>query len=174
MIIATLISLLFFIIAAGLYGIRRQGKAIPISVIILFMSFGAISSTMVKFIYFGEDYQAYQKLNWQPLVPSKIEDYLAQGYRVFVDITADWCNVCAANKANALHRNEAIKVFENSNIILMRGDLSQSNPIATQYLNANQALGLPYNRFYTPAHPQGIELPRELTLEILLKVLKQP
>ncbi len=45
------------------------------------------------------------RIAWQPLSEQAIVDALAQRKRVFVDVTADWCVTCKANKYNVLLRD---------------------------------------------------------------------
>ncbi|WP_268612603.1 thioredoxin family protein, partial [Escherichia coli] len=40
------------------------------------------------------------RVQWQPLSEQAIAEALAQHKRVFVDVTADWCVTCKANKFN--------------------------------------------------------------------------
>ena len=46
------------------------------------------------------------RIAWQPLSEQAIVDALAQNKRVFVDVTADWCVTCKANKYNVLLQGE--------------------------------------------------------------------
>lgn len=46
------------------------------------------------------------RVQWQPLSEQAIAEALAQHKRVFVDVTADWCVTCKANKFNVLLRDD--------------------------------------------------------------------
>ncbi len=45
-------------------------------------------------------------MNWQPLSEQAISDALASNKRLFIDVTADWCVTCKANKYNVLLRDD--------------------------------------------------------------------
>ena len=87
---------------------KIKGKSIPTLVIAMLIFMGICFAGIIAFVNKGEDYQAYQTLNWQPLEPEKIATYVEQGNIVFVDITADWCVPCQTNKANVLRREQVV------------------------------------------------------------------
>jgi len=96
---------------------------------------------------------------WQAFEPDKIDEYVKNGKIVFVDITADWCITCKYNKIMTLDRASTIKLLLSPNIIAMRGDLTNHNPLIHQYMLKNQLHGIPINKIYGPSAPEGKELP---------------
>lgn len=51
------------------------------------------------------------RIHWQPLSEQAIARALAENKRVFVDVTADWCVTCKANKYNVLLRDDVQDAF---------------------------------------------------------------
>ena len=99
----TLISIVILCLLIGaillLIWQRQKGKTIPLAVIFVLGFFALGLGAIIGFVHKGEDYQAYQKLQWHTLAPEQIAPLVAQGYTVFVDITSDWCTICQTNKA---------------------------------------------------------------------------
>ena len=170
-IIASLLLILLMLAIAGLLFAKYKGKAIPMAVIVVLGGLAICLASIIAFVHRGENYNAYQKLHWQPLTPEKIAPYVEQGYTVFVDITADWCVPCQANKANVLHREQVVNTLLADNIVLMQGNWSEADSVIEQYMGIQGAAGTPYNKVYGPAYPQSIELPRELAITHVYQAL---
>ncbi|GIU14094.1 thioredoxin family protein [Shewanella sp. MBTL60-007] len=158
---------------AVLVGLKVKGKYIPNGVLVV-LGFMAMSvGAVFGFLNYGEDYDAYKRLHWQTLTPSQIQPLVDEGYTVFVDITADWCNICLANKASVTHREKIVNALTQSNIILMQGDWSQPNVVVESYMQTQGRGGTPYNKIYGPGAPNGIVLPSQLTMESVLHGLNK-
>lgn len=162
--VPTLLLILFFGAIVGLIIAKTKGHKIPVAVIFVLGFFALCMAGIVTFIKNGENYNAYLYQQWQPIAPDKIQPLVAQGYTVVVDIQADWCMPCQANKANVWHREPMVNTLAADNIVLMRGDLTHPNPLVESYLASQQAHGTPFNKIYGPANPQGIELPKQLDI----------
>ncbi|MCL1141400.1 thioredoxin family protein [Shewanella gaetbuli] len=169
--VPTLVLILFFIAIASLLFAKAKGHKIPLSVIFVLGFFTVCMAGVVAFIKNGENYDAYLFQQWQPLEPEKIQPLVSQGYTVVVDIQADWCLPCQANKANVWHREPVVNTLAADNIVLMRGDLTEPNPVVEGYLRSEQGHGTPYNKIYGPTHPQGLVLPKQLSIEHVYQTL---
>ncbi|UCX03820.1 thioredoxin family protein [Shewanella glacialimarina] len=170
-IIASLLLISLMLAIAGLLFAKFKGKAIPMAVIFVLGGLALCLASIIAFINKGENYQAYKNLHWQPLAPEKIAPYVEQGFTVFVDITADWCVPCQANKANVLHREQVVNALMTDNIILMQGNWSKEDTVIEQYMGIQGAAGTPYNKVYGPAYPDGIELPKVLEIRHVYQAL---
>ncbi|QIR13735.1 thioredoxin family protein [Shewanella aestuarii] len=166
-----LLLILFFCAIVGLLIAKAKGHKIPVTVIFTLGFFALCMAGIVTFIKNGENYDAYLYQHWQPIAPDKIQPLVAQGYIVVVDIQADWCLPCQANKANVWHREPMVNTLAADNIVLMRGDLTYPDPVVESYLASQQAQGTPFNKIYGPANPQGIALPKQLDISDVYKVL---
>ena len=105
---------------------------------------------------------------WQP----KLAEELAQnGQVVFVDVTADWCLTCKANKALVLNTDEMKSAFSDKNVVLLKADWTTPDDDITSYLASFGRYGIPFNIVYGPSQPDGIILPELLTKDVVLEAL---
>ncbi|WP_394131329.1 thioredoxin family protein [Shewanella maritima] len=169
--VPTLLLILLFIAIAGLLIAKAKGKKIPMSVIVMLGFFAVCMASIVAFIKNGENYDAYLFQQWEPLAPQEISRLVNQGHTVVVDIQADWCLPCRANKANVWHREPVVNTLAADNIILMRGDLTNPNPVVENYLISQQGHGTPFNKVYGPKLPRGVQLPAQLEIKHLYEAL---
>ncbi|MGR5370653.1 protein-disulfide reductase DsbD family protein [Photobacterium damselae] len=114
-----------------------------------------------------------QDHHWTPLNVEQIKQDVAQGKTVFIDVTADWCITCKANKVGVILQEPVYSALDQENIVLMRGDWTKPSDYVTNFLQSHGRFGVPFNIVYGPAAPNGIELPVILTSEQVLDALKQ-
>nr|WP_115061244.1 protein-disulfide reductase DsbD domain-containing protein [Photobacterium damselae] len=114
-----------------------------------------------------------QDHHWISLNVEQIKQDVAQGKTVFVDVTADWCITCKANKVGVILQEPVYSALDQENIVLMRGDWTKPSDYVTNFLQSHGRFGVPFNIVYGPAAPNGIELPVILTSEQVLDALKQ-
>nr|WP_279628074.1 protein-disulfide reductase DsbD domain-containing protein [Vibrio rhodolitus] len=98
-------------------------------------------------------------LPWQKLQADKIESLTRQGKTVFVEVTADWCITCKANKIGVVLQDPVYTALQQPNMVLMLGDWTTPNPSVTEYLQSHGRYGVPFNIVYGPKAAQGIPLP---------------
>lgn len=110
---------------------------------------------------------------WQPLSERAIADALAQNKRVFVDVTADWCVTCKANKYNVLLRDEVQQALSAPDVVALRGDWSKPDDTIAAFLRQRGAAAVPFNQIYGPGLPQGETLSPLLDKAELLTLLNQ-
>ncbi len=112
------------------------------------------------------------RIPWQPLSEQAIAGALAANKRVFVDVTADWCVTCKANKYNVLLRDDVQQALSAPDVVALRGDWSRPSDSITQFLTRRQSAAVPFNQVYGPALPQGKILPALLSREDVLSALR--
>lgn len=110
-------------------------------------------------------------LDWQTLDTAAIQQHVAEGKTVFVDVTADWCVTCKTNKVRVLDRNPVLSALKDEQIILMRGDWTTPSNTINRYLEQNDRFGVPFNKVYRPDSPRGVSLPVILDHNTVLKAL---
>ena len=110
---------------------------------------------------------------WQPLDEAEIVRLVADGKTVFVDVTADWCLTCKANKALVLDTDDVSARLDGPDVVRMRGDWTSPDPGITAYLTSFGRYGIPFNAVYGPGSPDGLTLPELLTKERVLEALDQ-
>ena len=113
------------------------------------------------------------ELNWQPLDADRIATEVAAGKRVFVDVTADWCITCQANKIGVTLRDPVYSALQADDMVLMRGDWTRPDAAITDYLHANQRAGIPFNQVFGPGLPQGKALEVLLTTNKVISALDE-
>lgn len=112
-------------------------------------------------------------LTWQPLDRTLINQSLSQGKVVFVDITADWCITCKANKVGVLLQEPVYSRLQEDDIVRIRGDWTRPSQTVTDFLQSYGRFGVPFNIVYGPGAPEGISLPVILTRDAVIKAIDQ-
>ena len=112
--------------------------------------------------------------NWQPSLPSK---FVADGKIVFVDVTADWCVTCKANKALVLNQPPISGVLTAAaaadQLVMLQADWTRPSDEITAFLARYDRFGIPFNIIFSPAIPDGIILPELLRTESVLAALEK-
>ncbi len=107
---------------------------------------------------------------WEVFVRERIADEVAAGHVVFVDVTADWCLTCKANKRLVLARGDvAMRLAET---VAMQADWTRPDPEIAAYLKEKGRFGIPFNAVYGPGAPDGVLLPELLTESIVLDAIR--
>lgn len=113
----------------------------------------------------------HDNIVWQPLSEQAIVQALAANKRVFVDVTADWCVTCKANKYNVLLRDEVQKALSAEDVVALRGDWSRPSATISTFLQQRGSVAVPFNQIYGPGSPNGEVLSPLLTREAVLQAL---
>ncbi|UEM21385.1 thioredoxin family protein [Skermanella mucosa] len=108
---------------------------------------------------------------WAPFDQVEIGRLVAQGRTVFVDVTADWCITCQANKSLVIDRGKVADALAAPGVVPMRADWTRPDPRISDYLARNDRYGIPFNAVYGPGAPSGIILPELLSTETVLDAL---
>lgn len=114
-----------------------------------------------------------EDLAWRPLSDEIITNSVAQGKTVFVNVTADWCVTCKANKIGVILQDPVYSALNHSKVVPVQGDWTHPDGAVTDYLRANGRFGVPFNIVYGPSAPQGIALPVILTSDMVMSALEQ-
>jgi len=114
---------------------------------------------------------AQESIPWQPLSEQAISDALAQNKRVFIDVTADWCITCKANKFNTLLKDDVQAALSEPDVVALRGDWSLPSDEIAVFLKSRGQVAVPFNQIYGPGLPQGKVLPTLLTRDAVLNAL---
>ncbi|CAI2468897.1 protein-disulfide reductase DsbD family protein [Serratia plymuthica] len=111
------------------------------------------------------------KVRWQPLSEQAITQALAERKRVFIDVTADWCVTCKANKFNVLLRDDVQKALNAEDVVALRGDWSRPSAEISAFLQRRGSVAVPFNQIYGPGSPDGVVLSPLLTRDAVLQTL---
>ena len=109
--------------------------------------------------------------DWVKFDRSEIPKLISQGNIIFVDVTADWCLTCKANKTLVLDRAPVVDRLRGDNVVAMQADWTRPNPEISRYLETHNRFGIPFNIVYGPNAPDGIILSEILTADAVLSAL---
>ena len=110
---------------------------------------------------------------WVPFSPERLANERALGRAVFVDFTADWCLNCKVNERLTLSKQEVKDAFAAHNVLLMKADWTNNDPVITAELNRFGRIGVPFYLLYAPDAPDPLVLPELLTPRIILEALEK-
>ncbi|MEI6898054.1 MAG: protein-disulfide reductase DsbD domain-containing protein [Psychromonas sp.] len=164
--IGTLLVVILLILIAKKHGKKR---ALMISACLLLSCALALFIGSLTSKYWASSLP--NDLVWQPLNKALLQEHVKAGKTVFVDITADWCVTCKANKIGVLLQEPVYSALQSENIILMKGDWTVRADNITQYLQSYDRYGVPFNIVYGPEATQGIELSTILNSDALIDAI---
>ena len=113
-----------------------------------------------------------ESIDWVTFERAEIPRLVSQGQVVFVDVTADWCLTCKANKTLVLDRAPVVDALASARVVAMQADWTRPDPRIQSYLEANGRFGIPFNIVYGPAAPEGIPLSEVLTPTMVMEALE--
>jgi suppressor for copper-sensitivity B len=108
---------------------------------------------------------------WQRWDRSAIATLVRSGKVVFVDVTADWCITCKANKRLVLAREPVASMLDGRKVVPMVADWTRPNAAIARYLAEFGRYGIPFNVVYGPNAPDGIALPELLTRSAVVEAI---
>jgi len=111
---------------------------------------------------------AEDSVRWQRFDRSEIGRLVAAGRVVFVDVTADWCLTCKANKALVLDRGDVLKRLNGAGVVAMQADWTRPDLVVFAFLRSFSRYGIPFDVVYGPGTPRGRVLPELLTRNAVL------
>lgn len=150
------------------YGAR--GLVFGIAGVLLLGAVGGVAAMLTQSHWVNP---VKDELNWQPLDADRIAEEVAAGNRVFIDVTADWCITCQANKVGVTLRDPVYSALQADDMVLMQGDWTRPDKGVTDYLRANQRAGIPFNQVFGPGLPDGKALEVILTSNKVINALDE-
>ncbi len=164
----SVVSLIFIGFMIKLKG--KRAVLISVSVGLLFGSAVALAASLTTSKWSNG---LPEDLAWQALDTVRIEQEVQAGKTVFVNITADWCITCKANKIGVILQNPVYSKLQTENVVPMEGDWTVRSEKVTNYLQNNGRFGVPFNIVYGPKAPNGIPLPVILSDDAVMNAIKQ-
>ena len=105
-----------------------------------------------------------------------MDDGLAAGTAVFVDVTADWCVTCKANKALVLEREPVRSALrdavDDGRLLLLRADWTRPDEEIAALLAGHGRYGIPFNMVLTPDGGADVILGEILTASSVMSALE--
>jgi suppressor for copper-sensitivity B len=126
------------------------------------------------FLSGGPDRPAVEKtaISWVTFDRSEIARSVSRGEVVFVDVTADWCLTCKANKAIVLEREPVLSALQGQDVIRMQADWTRPDERILRFLESQDRYGIPFNAVYGPGAPNGIVLSEILNSSSVIEALE--
>jgi suppressor for copper-sensitivity B len=169
----SMLVMLIILIIFGWLIIKKHGKRIFVivfSCLLLVFAIGFIAASLTA-KYWAPPLN--EEIVWVPLDARVITQEVSKGHVVFVDVTADWCVTCKANKIGVLLQDPVYSKLQETDIVTMKGDWTVRSDSVTAYLQSFGRYGVPFNIVYGPAAPNGIELSTILNSDDLLKAIQK-
>ncbi len=142
------------------------GAAVAVLALLAFATPGRVSTTA------GDETAATaDDGTWQAFERDAIPGLVAAGRVVFVDVTADWCITCQANKRLVLDQGEVAERLRSPEVVAMLADWTRPSTVIADYLAGYGRYGIPFYAVYGPGAPKGRVLPEILSQEIVLEAL---
>ncbi|MGC6386339.1 protein-disulfide reductase DsbD family protein [Ewingella sp. S1.OA.A_B6] len=171
--IETVIGIALMILLALVVGsLRRYGGRNTAVVLCIGMLLGGLLMLIAAFFFSGNSRPLQDAVNWQPLSEQAIKDALTEHKVVFIDVTADWCVTCKANKFNVLLRDDVQKALSDQQVVALRGDWSRPSKSIDKFLQMRGSIAVPFNQIYGPGMTSGEILSPLLTRDAVLQGLK--
>jgi len=102
--------------------------------------------------------------------PNRLSDWQTSGKPVFVNVTADWCVSCLVNEQTVLSNDPVAALLASEDVIYVKGDWTNDNPVITSYLASFGRNGVPLYVVYQPGEPPKV-LSQILSTEEVLSAL---
>lgn len=114
---------------------------------------------------------------WADWSQQTMSESLQAGRPVFVDVTADWCVTCKANKALVLDRPPVASFLLAADtakeLTLLRADWTRPNEDIASFLASHGRYGIPFNIILRPDDGEPIILPELLSDGAVLTALEK-
>jgi thiol:disulfide interchange protein len=117
--------------------------------------------------------QAGYQVTWEKWSPDAIAAAQKAGKFIYVDFTARWCATCQTNKATVFHSDEVLAEFAKKNVVLLRADWTNKDPLITAELARWNRSAVPFNLIYAPNKKDPVVLPELLTPGKVLESLNE-
>ncbi|HHR6146635.1 TPA: protein-disulfide reductase DsbD family protein [Providencia alcalifaciens] len=169
---AIIIAVLFLLILV-LFILKNRGVRAAIFPFLLFSALGAGFIWMALDQHQGHQTLAADKVQWETLSEDAITRALAENKRVFIDVTADWCVTCKANKYNVLLNEEIQNLLSEPDVVALRGDWTKPSPEISAFLQRRGQVAVPFNQIYGPNLTEGKILSTILDRESVVSTMTE-
>lgn len=158
-----------------LLGARAHAHALRGLAGLVAVSFAAVLVVLLPVVIAGGGRPAVAvpstAIPWQSFDKVALYNRVARGQVVFVDVTAQWCVTCKANKALVIDRGKVARALRSGKVVPMLADWTRPDPAISNYLRSFGRYGIPFNAVYGPGAPRGIALPELLTQSVVLAAI---
>ena len=110
--------------------------------------------------------------DWIEFSPEKVEEIRMKGEPLFLEFSADWCATCRSNHLAVLDRDFRKTLFEEKEIVYMKGDFTLPDPVINEWLQKFHRAGVPLYVYYPPGG-EPVVLPEILTRALLEDAIRE-
>lgn len=107
-----------------------------------------------------------------PYSATVLDQALAAGRPVFVNIGADWCITCKVNERFALQSDAVQATFAKNNVLYMVGDWTNGDETLSRVLRRFNRPGVPLYLVYLPGRDKPQVLPQLLTPDTIIAAIE--
>ncbi|WP_428240705.1 protein-disulfide reductase DsbD family protein [Gynuella sp.] len=104
---------------------------------------------------------------WQSYSASLLQQHLADGKPVFVDVTAAWCITCKVNERVALSGDNFEEMVRDNDVQLLRADWTNPSPEIDQLIAEYERNGVPLYLMFKAGEQRAAVLPQILTADMV-------
>jgi thiol:disulfide interchange protein DsbD len=163
--------MLLLALAGWIYGSANRGwwAALVALAVIIAGSWLFLGEAMSKSARGADAIQANSVgIAWEPFSPERIESARKEGRPVFIDFTAGWCINCKVNEGAVLNTQAVAAAFKEKNVITIRADWTDFDPVIGQWLKKFDRIGVPLYVLYVPGDEAPVVFPELLTKKLVL------
>lgn len=114
------------------------------------------------------------KVSAAAYTPARLDELLAQGKPVFINLTADWCVTCHVNERVAIATDAVQSALADAGITYLKGDWTNRDPDITALLDQHQRSGVPLYLLYSGrAGEAPTVLPQILTPSLVVDAIEE-
>ncbi|MEO1191315.1 MAG: protein-disulfide reductase DsbD domain-containing protein [Pseudomonadota bacterium] len=107
----------------------------------------------------------------EPFSPARLAELRDEGRTVFVNFTAAWCITCLVNEEVAFTDPAVAKAFKAGNVVYLKADWTNRDPVITEALAAQGRSGVPLYLLYPRDGGSPEVLPQILTAGSVIQAL---
>lgn len=162
-IVAATVATMAVLMASSLALARRLGQRgrVAVGMMAVFFAAGALATPVA--VKAPSEIPAADRTAWEPFDETRISSLVKDGKVVFVDVTAEWCISCKANKLLVIDRPTVAALLSQEDVVAMRADWTKPDDQIARYLARNRRYAIPFNAVYGPGALEGIVLSELLT-----------
>ena len=162
-VIAVTVATMAVLMVCSLALVQRVGQRGRVAVGVMAVLFAAGALATPVALTAPSPVSAADRTAWEPFNETRISSLVQEGKVVFVDVTAEWCISCKANKLLVIDRPTVAGLLAQEDMVAMRADWTKPDDQIARYLARNRRYAIPFNAVYGPGAPEGIVLSELLT-----------
>lgn len=85
---------------------------------------------------------------WYVFSEKLLDETLAEGRPVFLDIGAEWCKNCKTNEKTVLFTEAIMNAFAAKNVLLLKADFTKRDAAILAWIKKHDRAGVPFNALY--------------------------